>query len=129
MKIEGRFTSTLTEEGALDGEAPKMTRAALANVYEGSLVGTGRLEYLFMHGQKQVLSMGLERITGTIDGKQGSFVLDHEGISKDASGVQAKVHILPESGTGDFKNVTGQGEITANFGDRSGTYSLIVYFG
>lgn len=129
MKIEGRFTSGLAEEVALDGDAPRMTRASLANVYEGALTGTGRLEYLFMHGEKQVFSMGLERITGTIDGKQGSFMLDHDGISKDASGVQAKVHVLPESGTGDFRNVTGQGEIIANFGDRTGTYSLILYFG
>lgn len=129
MKAEGRFTGTAKEEVTLDEAAPKLTRSTLENVYEGGITGTGRLEYLFMHGEKQTLFMGMERIVATIEGKQGTFVLDHEGMYADVSGVQNKVQIVPDSGTGDFVGITGQGEITANFGDRTGTYNLILYFG
>lgn len=129
MKVEGRFTGGFKEEVTLDEAVPKLTRATVENVYEGPMAGTGRLEYLFMHGEKQVLFMGLERIAATIEGKQGSFVLDHEGMYGKDTGVQGKVQVVPESGTGDFKGITGQGEITANFSDHQGTYSLVLYFG
>lgn len=124
MKLEGRFTGGFAEEVALDEGTPKMTRASVANVYEGPLAGTGQAEFLFLHGEKQVLLMGMERITATIEGKHGSFVLDHEGMAG-----QSKVYIVPESGTGDFQRITGQGAIAIDFAQRQGTYSLTLYFG
>jgi hypothetical protein len=59
--------------------------------------------------------LGLERITGRLAGKTGSFVLQRTGVFE---GGQAKetYSIIPGSGTGELHGLTGDGRSAVGHG-------------
>jgi len=48
----------------------------------------------------------MELVTGTLDGKSGSFVLQHVA-TMDANGPKMQVTVTPGSGTGELKGISG----------------------
>jgi hypothetical protein len=50
--------------------------------------------------------VAIEVVTGTLDGKHGSFALQHFA-TMDASGPKMQVIVVPGSGTGDLKGIEG----------------------
>ena len=92
----------------IDG-APKLTRVTSTKSYQGDIEGQGKLEYLMMYRPDGTATfVGLERITGTIGGRSGSFVLQHSGVFESGE-AKTILSILPGSGTGDLSNISGQG--------------------
>ena len=51
--------------------------------------------------------VAIEQVRGALLGKQGSFVLQHYGVMN-ASGQTLILEVLPDSGTGELANLTGQ---------------------
>ena len=50
--------------------------------------------------------VAIESVTGNLDNKSGSFVLQHFA-TMDASGPNMTVKVVPGSGSGDFKGISG----------------------
>jgi hypothetical protein len=50
--------------------------------------------------------VAIEVVTGTLNGKHGSFALQHSA-TMDASGPKMSVIVVPGSGTGDQKGIAG----------------------
>jgi hypothetical protein len=96
-----------------DGES-KMTRTAVRYAYEGDIAGESTVEFtmFYREGGKEGVYMGYERITGTLKGKAGSFVMLHNGTF-DAEGVKADIEVVPGSGTGELKGLSGQAHFEA----------------
>ena len=69
--------------------------------------------------------VAIELVTGTLDGKHGTFVLQHMG-SVDATGQHMTVQVTPGSGTGDLQGLTGTFAIIIANGQHSYdlTYTL-----
>src|SRR6267142_6777244 len=85
--------------------APKLTRVSATKSYQGDIEGEGNLEYLMMYSTADSASfIGLERVTGTIGGRSGSFVLQHNGTFE---GGVAKVilSVVPGSWTGGLSGI------------------------
>ena len=62
--------------------------------------------------------VAMERVTGTLDGKQGSFVLQHTGTMN--RGVPSlSVTAVPDSGTGELKGLTGTMTIQVASGEHA----------
>ena len=96
-----------------DGQL-KVTHADIKKAYSGDLQGESVLQYLMFYGpNEQTRVLGLERVTGTIGGRSGSFVLEHDGAD-DGSEAREKVTILPGSGSGGLAGISGSGETFAN---------------
>ncbi len=96
----------------VDG-GPKLTRASVTKSYDGDIEGKGTLEYLMMHREDGSASfIGLERVVGKLDGRSGSFVLQHEGTF-DGGIAKAKYFVLSDSGTGDLQGLRGKGDSEA----------------
>lgn len=94
----------------------KLTKASVAKEYAGEVEGTSATEWLMAyHPDKSAAFVGLERIKGTIGGRQGSLVLQHVGTFAD--GV-AKASLTVVSGTDQLKGATGGGELVADPGGR-----------
>jgi len=90
----------------------KMTRAAVIYAYDGDLRGEGNVDYLMVYDTNgSAHFVGLERVTALLGGKQGTFVARHVGTFE---GKVAKTawSIVPASGTGALKNVTGEGNFS-----------------
>ena len=89
--------------------APKLTRAGVTKSYKGDIEGAGKVEYLMMYRNAGSASfMGLERVTGSIGGRSGSFVLQHTGTFEDGV-AKVTLSVVPGSGTGDLRGMTGEG--------------------
>ena len=62
-------------------DLPKLTRAAVTKAFTGDITGDGHVEYLMMYrSDGSATFVGLERITGQVAGKAGSFVLHRTGV-------------------------------------------------
>ena len=106
-----RFTITSWNETPYSEgpDQPKLTRASVIKTFSGDIVGEGHVEYLMMYrGDGSATCVGLERVSGRIGDKRGSFVLQRVGAFE---GGQAKetYFVVPGSGTGDLRGLRGDG--------------------
>ena len=93
--------------------APKLTRVTATKSYKGDIEGEGKLEYLMMYRTAGSASfMGLERVTGSVGGRSGSFVLQHSGTFEDGV-AKVILSVVPGSGTGDLRGMGGEGGFNA----------------
>ena len=88
---------------------PLLSRMTLDKTYHGDLEATA---------QGQMLAAGtavkgsgayvaIEKITGTLNGRTGTFILQHTGIM--ARNVpQLTINVVPDSATGDLTGLSGQ---------------------
>ncbi len=81
--------------------------------FHGGLEATTQGEMFYAGDPKQGIAgyVAIELVTGTLDGKQGTFVVQHFG-TMDASGQHWTVQVVPGSGTGELKGLTGTFAIT-----------------
>jgi hypothetical protein len=49
----------------------------------------------------------MEQVTGTLNGRSGSFMLQHSG-TMDAGAQALTVQVVPSSGTGELAGISGQ---------------------
>ncbi len=95
---------------------PKLTRASVVRTYTGDIVGDGHVEYLMMYrSDGSATFVGLERISGRIAGKTGSFVLQRTGTFE---GGQAKesYSVITGSATGELTGLLGDGTSAVGHG-------------
>jgi hypothetical protein len=88
---------------------PKLTRASVTKTFSGDLEGEGRVEYLMVYrNDGSAAFVGLERITGRLGGRSGSFVLQRTGVFE---GGQAKesYSVVAGSASGELEGLTGEG--------------------
>ncbi len=92
----------------IEGQA-KLTRASVTNIFHGDIEAESMLEYLMAYpNQDSANFVGLERMTGRIGDRSGSFVLQQSGIY--AQGVvKATWFVVPGSGTGELQGLQGEG--------------------
>ncbi len=87
----------------------KITRASVVFAYTGDLEAQSAMEYVMAYrddGSAAVL--GVERITGRLHGKAGSFVVESRGGYADGT-ARGEVTIVKDSGTGDLASIAGHG--------------------
>jgi Protein of unknown function (DUF3224) len=116
--VEARFTTQSWDENTWDGQksadvkTAKLTRADIKYTYTGALQGTSQLQFLMSYVGDGTFGsfVGVEYFTGTLDGKNGTFTLIHNGTF-DAVGVKTAVSVVPNSGTGDLVGLSGAGRI------------------
>jgi hypothetical protein len=100
------------EQPFADGE-PKLTTTEATKTFTGDIEGEGTVRYLMVYREDgSTLIMGLERVTGRIGDRAGSFVLEHTGTDKDGAAA-VTFTVVPGSGTGDLKGLTGKGGFEA----------------
>jgi hypothetical protein len=101
-------------------EGSTLGRMLLDKHFHGDLEGSSVGQMLT--GMTQVKGSGayvaIERVTGTLNGRQGSFILQHLGIM--LRGVpQLDVKVVADSGTGELEGITGAMTILINDGKHS----------
>lgn len=102
----GSFDVSMTPiEGAVEGGFAAM---ALEKTYRGDLVGTasGRMMTAMTETKGSAGYVAVERVTGELHGREGSFVLQHFGLM-DRGAPSLTVRIVPDSGTGELAGIRG----------------------
>ena len=111
-KLEGIFQVTGWDEKPYSEESDgsKLTKAQVTQTYTGSIEGSSQVEYLMAHrSDKSAVFVGMEKVSASINGKSGSFVIQHNG--KFENGVaSSNFVIVTGSGQGELTGIEGSGK-------------------
>ncbi len=99
---------------------PGLSRYSLRKVFEGELKGTSEGEMISGGDPKQGAAgyVAIEVVTGTLAGKTGTFALQHLA-TMDQNGSKMSVVVVPGSGTGELKGISGTFDIQIANGQHS----------
>ena len=106
-------SGTCTREGfteaTYDGAPVKLTRAQVTTSFRGEVQGDAIAEYLMAYCQEQAGAfVGLERVTGRISDRTGSFVLQHSGFFEREK-IESRWSVVADSATDGLRGLTGTG--------------------
>ena len=103
------FTITRWEEAVYDepAEGPRLTRIEVEKRFTGALTGTSTAHVLTAQGPDGAGYMANERVTATLDGREGTFVLQHGAMGPVAEGMRRFGHVVAGSATGALTGLTG----------------------
>lgn len=92
---------------------PKLTRANVSQTYSGDLKAKSTIEYLMITFKDESSTfIGTEEVIGELNGREGSFILDHKGTHENGI-AKSTFRIIPNSGTGQLKGIHGEGSYEA----------------
>ena len=111
MQINGKFDVSLSPlEISTGGEhGVKLGRMAIKKTFYGGLDASSRGEMLSAVTTTEGSAgyVAVEQVTGTLDGKAGSFVLQHFG-TMDRGADRLVLEVVPDSGTGQLSGLSGK---------------------
>lgn len=112
-RATGSFEVKLAPQPLSDVAAESgLGRLSLDKVFRGELEATSRGEMLSVMGRVQGSAgyVALERVSGTLHGRRGSFALQHSGTM--ARGAPTLiVTVVPDSGTEQLEGLAGSMQI------------------
>jgi len=100
---------------------PPLGKFSFDKQFHGGLDGTSKGEMLAAGNGAAGSSGGyvaLEQFTGTLDGHRGTFILQHSGTMI-AGKPELTITVVPDSGTGELKGLSGRMNITIENGKHS----------
>ena len=114
MKAIGTFEVKLAPVGNdSTPEGPNLARMSLDKTFSGEFTGIGKGEMITAAGitvKESAAYSAVERLTGTLNGKKGSFALQHTGVM-DRGKPSLNITVVPDSGTGELVGLTGKMDI------------------
>lgn len=120
----GTFEVKLLPQPLANAEAgPLMGRLSINKTFSGDLQATSIGEMLSAQTEVKGSAgyVAMERVTGTLQGRSGSFVLQHSGTMN--RGVpQLTVSVVPDSGTGELAGISGT--LSIQIADGKHFYSM-----
>ena len=118
MQVRGEFDVTMAaQEPSLAAGEAGVHRMSLDKRYHGDLDAVGKGEMLAAHGGVKGSAgyVALERITGTLRGRSGSFVVQHHGLMNRGE-PSLTITVVPDSGTEGLVGISGKMGITITEG-------------
>jgi Protein of unknown function (DUF3224) len=97
-------------------EGPTLVRIHVEEEFSGDIEGSGVVEFLQAQlSDTEASFVGIERVTGSIGGRSGSFLLQDQG-TLDGTTVSGTWFVVPGSGTGELTGLRGEGGFSAQLG-------------
>ncbi len=96
-------------------------RMSIDKEFQGELEGTSKGQMLMASSSSVKNSAGyvaIEKVTGTLNGRRGSFYLQHTGVMTRGVGELA-ITVIPDSGTDQLVGLSGQMNIIIAEGKHS----------
>lgn len=119
----GTFEVKLEPEATDKAEGSTLSRMSITKQFHGDLEATTKGEMLAA-GTDIKGSAGyvaIERVSGTLHGRSGTFVLQHSGtLTRGAP--QQSVTVVPDSGTGQLAGLSGR--MTIKIADGKHSYEF-----
>ncbi|MDQ6768706.1 MAG: DUF3224 domain-containing protein [Gemmatimonadota bacterium] len=120
-RATGPFEVKLNPQDAYNADqAALLGRMSLDKQFHGDLKATSKGEMLTAGSavQGSGVYVAVERVTGALGGRSGSFALHHTGIMNRGAPSLA-ITVVPDSGTGDLEGVAGTMSIEIVAGKHS----------
>ena len=104
-----------------DGPDAPVGRMTIAKEFQGDLSGTSNGQMVMASSPSIKGSAGyvaIEKVTGTLNGRRGSFYLQHSGTMTRGAGELA-ITVIPDSGTDELEGLRGKMNIIIADGKHS----------
>jgi hypothetical protein len=87
-------------------------RVSISKQFRGDLEASSTVEMLSAMTEVRGSAgyVAIERVTGTLDGRAGGFVLQHAGTMTRGN-AELSVTVVPDSGSGELKGIAGEMKI------------------
>ena len=120
LRAEAKITVHSSDARPYDETArPPLLELRLAETFEGDIEGESTVRALQIRRDDQSASMvSLQRVTGRLGGRQGTFVLQGSEIIENGK-ITAKWFVVPGSGTGGLAGLRGEGGFEGEFSKGS----------
>ena len=127
-RVTGTFDVKITPQAAeAHLEAAQVGRMHLDKQFNGALDATSKGVMLATSGSVKGSAgyVAIERVTGTLDGRSGSFALQHNG-TMDRGAPSLTISVVPDTGTDALEGISGSMsiEITGGVHYYTFDYSL-----
>ncbi|HEY1940360.1 MAG TPA: DUF3224 domain-containing protein [Candidatus Angelobacter sp.] len=120
MHATGTFEVKLAPQTDDKNGDAALGRMTIDKQFHGDLEGTSKGQMLT--GMTEVKGsagyVAIEKVTGTLKGRSGTFILQHTGIM-DRGKPQLKITVVPDSGTGQLVGITGTFNVIITNGKHS----------
>lgn len=121
---KGTFEVTLNPAPPYDtAKGATLGRMAVAKTFAGDLVGESSVEMLSAICEVKGSGgyVAIERVSGTLEGRKGTFVLQHSG-TRDRGTSTLHVTVVPDSATDELTGLMGQLQIEIREGKHFYTF-------
>jgi Protein of unknown function (DUF3224) len=112
------------EEPYGEADGAELSRVHISRTFSGDLEGSSTAELMIAKSEGGGGYVGHDRIAATLQGKSGGFVFQHSGLMGPA-GVTNTGTIVPGTGTGELRGITGDGTMLA---DDQGNHTLTLQY-
>ena len=94
-------------------DTQKLIRMTAIDLFHGDIEGEARAEFVaILHKDNSSNFVGIYRVSGTLKGRKGAFMLEVTGAG-DANGKTKGIwHVIPDSGTQSLLGLKGVGEFS-----------------
>jgi hypothetical protein len=120
MRASGAFDVKLAPQATEDNALGRMS---IDKQFHGDLEATSKGEMLTATGGVQGSAgyVAIEKVTGSLKGRTGTFVLQHSGTMTRGT-PQLTITVVPDSGTGQLEGLSGT--MTIEIADGKHSYSF-----
>ena len=122
-RASGTFEVKLNPQPADDyADATALARMTIDKEFRGDLEGTSKGQMLSAGTpiRNSAGYVAIERVTGTLQGRAGTFILQHSG-TMNRGAPSLVVSIVPDSGTGALESISGTMSIDLSGGKHAYT--------
>jgi hypothetical protein len=100
-------------------QGPNLVEIHVTETFSGDIEGEGVVRFLqAVRKDGSASFVGIERVTGSLAGRTGSFLLQDAGTLEGTT-VKGEWFVIPGSGTGDLSGLRGEGGFTAELGQHA----------
>ncbi|MGH7571608.1 MAG: DUF3224 domain-containing protein [Gemmatimonadota bacterium] len=126
-RASGAFDVKLTPQATDDGEGANLARMSIDKQFHGDLEATSRGEMLSASTgiEGSAGYVAIERVSGTLDGRRGTFILQHSGTMTRGA-PELTVTVVPDSGTDQLEGLAGNMVINIADGEHSYDFEYIL---
>ena len=123
-RASGTFDVKLTPQATADKDLGRMS---IVKQFRGDLEGTSTGEMLTaMTAVKESAGyVAIERVTGTLKGRSGTFILQHTGTMERGK-PSLSVTVVPDSATGELAGLTGTMTIDLGGGKHAYVFDYTI---
>jgi len=119
MRAKGTFEVKLNPQD--EGAGAAVGRMTIDKQFQGDLVGASKGQMLMASSESEKGSAGyvaIEKVTGTLNGRDGTFYLQHNATMNRGAG-ELNIVVLPDSGTDQLTGLRGTMNIIIDAGKHS----------
>jgi hypothetical protein len=119
-RASGTFEVKIVPQAPDAGGEATVGRMSLDKHFHGDIEGPSRGQMLAVMTEVESSAgyVAMERVTGTLHGRAGSFALQHSG-TMDRGAQRLTISVVPDSGTGQLAGLAGTMTIDASGGKHS----------